>query len=66
MDGTDGPNLHPLVQELKDQGWSASRIAAACGASLRQVYRWQAGEYHPMPIFQAALRRALAGESVAA
>jgi hypothetical protein len=32
------------------------QIAHAVQASERQVYRWWAGEFHPLPIFAHALR----------
>jgi hypothetical protein len=47
---------HPEIQRLRDDGWTMGQIAQAVHASERQVFRWYAGDFRPLPVFDAALR----------
>lgn len=45
----------PEIARLRAGGWTLEQVARALNASIREVYRWAAGDTRPLPIYAAAL-----------
>jgi transcriptional regulator with XRE-family HTH domain len=45
----------PEIARLRAAGWTLEQIAHALRASIREVYRWAAGDTRPLPIYARAL-----------
>jgi hypothetical protein len=52
----------PNVLRLRGVGWTVVRISVALGVTLREVYRWSAGDARPRETHRNLLR-GLLGES---
>jgi hypothetical protein len=47
------PNLD--IERLRAAGWTLAQIAGTLPASLREVYRWAAGDARPLAVYAARL-----------
>lgn len=47
----------PDIARLRSNGWTLEQIARALSASMREVYRWAAGDSRPLPIYAQMLAK---------
>lgn len=45
----------PEIARLRANGWTLVQIAEGIPASIREVYRWAAGDARPLPVYAERL-----------
>lgn len=46
---------NPDIERLRAAGWTLAQIAGTLPASLREVYRWAAGDARPLAVYAERL-----------